>query len=239
MNILSDEYIYYKKGKLYFLLSNDNANIYIAMKIEDTEVQNRILNQGLTIWVNMDKKPIKKMGIRFPVGSQNSTVSAQNNPHDNIKSDGLQETPLALANTIELIGFKNEEVTRFPSNNIDNFRGSVKYDKEGTLHYYLVMPVAKLPFRNSKEGKGTMPFTFGIEYPDESVTDGPGDNEEPPAFSESPSGGSRSGSRGGGKGATGGRNRSSSKVENDSDSSNKTTATMLIWIKNIELATDR
>jgi len=165
LKIPSDKYFYYGKGKLYYFLSNDNNNIYVDLKIEDDGVKNRILKQGLTVWINMDSKLTKKMGIRFPVGSQNS--GGQNNlnlPYYNLNTDGSLVTLLSLANTIELIGFTNEEARRFPAYNADSFRGSVQCDNEGTLHYKMLLPIAKLPVRNSKDRDGAMPFTFGIEY---------------------------------------------------------------------------
>jgi hypothetical protein len=165
INVSSDKYTYYEKGKLYYFLSNDNANVYIDMKFTDPEVQNRILNEGLTIWINMESKPSKKLGVRYPIGSQNTgSHSKPKLPDVNIKADGSHVPAVSLSNTIELIGFTSEEARRFPADNADNFRGSVKVGIEGVLHYRLIMPIAKLPVRNSKDGHGAMPFNFGIEY---------------------------------------------------------------------------
>jgi hypothetical protein len=164
-NIPSEKYSFSRKANLYYYISNDNANIYLGMKTDDREAQIRILKQGLTVWVNMDSKLAKKMGIHFPIGSQNSEGHKRSNiPDENLKSEVNLVTQLSLANKIELIGFTNEELRRFPSENPDNFRGSVSFDNTGTLHYKMTMPIAKLPLRNSKDGKGAMPFIFGIEY---------------------------------------------------------------------------
>jgi hypothetical protein len=137
-----------KTGLLYFI-SNDNDNIYFSLKIPDMKDQNRILFQGLTLWISMDDKPVPKMGVRYPMGSQNQTS---------------QDSPLALANTIELIGFITEQERHFPADNSDNFRGSVKVAGDGILYYRLMMPVSKLPVRNSREGNGAMPFALGLEF---------------------------------------------------------------------------
>ena len=144
-NVEASDYQLIKKTELYYFLSNDNDNIYIDMKIEDPRVQDKILKEGLIIWINMDGKTLKKMGVRYPIGAQSPT-------------------PLSFANTIELIGFTNEQKKHFPSENPDNFRGSVRYDDEGILYYKMIMPIAKLPIRNSKGGNGAMPFILGIEY---------------------------------------------------------------------------
>jgi len=163
--IKGSDYHLIRKTKLYCFLSNDNDNIYIDIKVEDQGIQNRILKEGLTIWISMDGKEEKKMGVRFPVGSQNQAVHKKSDPSENnTNPNGKPVTPLSLANTIELIGFTNEQERHFPSENRDNFRGSVKCDEEGIFYYKMIMPIAKLPVRNSREGHGTMPFIFGIEY---------------------------------------------------------------------------
>jgi hypothetical protein len=123
------------------------------------------LKEGLTIWISMDGKAVKNMGIRFPIGSQNQGGHRKADRHENNSTpDGNTVNPLSLANTIELIGFTNEQQRHFPSDNHDSFRGSVIYDEAGTLFYRLVIPITKLPVRNSREGHGAMPFTLGIEY---------------------------------------------------------------------------
>jgi hypothetical protein len=165
VTIPSDKYSYFKKGKLYYFLSNDNVNVNIFLNVTDLAVQNRILKQGLTIWINMDSKPGKKMGVHFPIGSQNSSVTKNSPklPDDNLDNEASLLQSLSLAKTIDLIGFISEEERHFPADNYDTFRGSITYDK-GTLFYKLVMPITKLPVRNSKDHIGAMPFTLGIDY---------------------------------------------------------------------------
>jgi hypothetical protein len=233
----SGQYTFSEKGKLSYFLSNNNESIFIDIKIEDAGVQNRILKEGLTIWVNMDGKSAKKMGIRYPIGSEYSgNHNKQGMPETRLNADGSLVTPLSMANTIELTGFTNEESRRFPSSNPDNFRGSVKYDKDGNLLYKMVMPVEKLPVRNSKDGVGAMPFTLGIEYgapPSQSNSKG---NTPPPQYSGSSSGaGSRGGSGGGSRPGTAPK----SGRPPVPSSGEKMITPVSFWIKEIKLATDK
>ena len=153
-----------RKTGLYFYISNDNDNIYIDLKFDKPEDQRMILNEGLVLWINMDGKPVKIQGIRYPTGSQKPGMrSGAINSKDKANGNGDPEYLISMANSIEIIGFISEQERRFPSQNADNFRGSLRYDN-GILFYRLIMPVAKLPVRNSKEGNGAMPFTLGIEY---------------------------------------------------------------------------
>jgi hypothetical protein len=162
------ELSYYKPVKnsgLLYCMTNDNDNIYIDLKITDPKLQEMILQEGLILWIDMEGKSLKKMGVRYPLGSQNKgsyNITGKSEISKNPEPDG--SSLLKMANTIELIGFISEQERRFPSENPDNFRGSIRSDEDRTLHYKMVMPVAKLPVRNSKEGNGAMPFTLGIEY---------------------------------------------------------------------------
>ena len=243
MNIPSDKYFYFEKGKLYYFLSNDHENIYLDMKIEDPGVQNRILKEGLTVWINMDSKSIKKMGVRFPMGSQYSGSRKEpNKPDVKLNADGSLVTPLSRANTIELIGFPNIEGRHFPADNPDTFRGSVKFDNAGALQYKMLMPISKLPVRNSKNGVGAMPFYFGIEYGILAETNGPLNTTEPMPSSQPAPGRSRGGSRGGSR-SGGGSQVGSSQVSRNPGAgailSQNTIPPVLFWIKNIKLATNK
>ena len=148
VKIPSTNYSLINKGKLYYFLSNDNDILCVDIKVEDQEVSKRILTEGMIIWFDMDGRLSRKLGIRFPTGSQHSGASAY-----------IQE-----ANTIEIIGFTGENARRFPSDNNDTFRGYVKYDNEGILIYKMIIPIAKLPVRNSRNGIGAMPFNLGVEF---------------------------------------------------------------------------
>jgi hypothetical protein len=234
-----------KKANIYYCFSNDNENIYVDLKIEDAGVQTRILKEGLTIWINMDDKSAKKMGIRYPIGSQNGAGRNNNNrPESMLNPDGTLATPLKQAHTIELIGFINEELRRFPSENNDNFRGSVKYDNEGILYYKMVMPIAKLPLRNSKQGNGVMPFAIGIEYGTLSDVNKSGNQMSPPPTSSSSPSGSASGSRGGRASGGGGRSGRGAAMPPSAEGTTRNmfmpeTTPVIKWIKDIVLATSK
>jgi hypothetical protein len=143
--IEESDYQYIRKPGMYFLISNDKDNIYIDIRIDDDFTQKRILKEGLTVWIDMDGKQSRKLGVRFPMGSEDNPA-------------------VSMANTIELIGFVSEQERHIPAANADNFNGMVKFDDSGKLFYRLVMPIAKLPVRNSKKGNSAMPLFLGFEY---------------------------------------------------------------------------
>lgn len=157
-------WIRHPKAKFNFYVANNNEYGYFLMKISDKSLQDRILKSGMTLWLNMNNESGKELGIHFPLGSLNSGArNIPGIPDQNSGNAKKDEDLISFANTIELIGFRSEESRRFPSDNADNFRGSVTINGNGTLYYLMRMPAVKIPLRNSKDRKGVMPFTIGIE----------------------------------------------------------------------------
>jgi hypothetical protein len=234
LSIPSDSYTYFEKGKLFYFLSNDESKIILDIKIEDEGIQNRILKEGMTIWINMDGKQKKDMGVRFPIGSQYQAGGKGN--HTTLNEDGTVITPLSMANTIELVGFSGENSGRLPSENYDSFNGFVNYDKKGILHYRMNLPFEKIPLRNSKEGGGAMPFNLGIEY---GMAPAANSHTPPPAFSQQGGGSPKSGGSGKSSGSRGGGTPPVSPPVNGSNGMEAPKPAVLHWIKNISLSTVR
>jgi hypothetical protein len=200
LKIEDSEYGTAKKGAVLYYISNDDNNLYVDMKVKETLEQNHILQLGMTVWINMDGKARKEMGVRFPIGSQYSRRGGRGST-----PDINPPTPLSQANTIELVGFKGVEQNRFPSDNTDNIRGSVKYDNDGNLVYRLIIPLVKLPMRNDASSTAQLPFTLGIEYGAPPVMTGQmGQPSGMPSSNMRRGSGSTGGSRGGSGGAPAG-----------------------------------
>jgi hypothetical protein len=152
LKIAADKFICNNKTGLCYFMSNNNDNLVLFIEVKDIVVQNRILKEGMTVWINMDGKQEKDMGVRFPKGAGNTGKEVN------------LITALSMANTIELIGFSGESERQVPAENADSFSGQVTLDVFNVLQYRLVIPLTKVPLRNSKESNGTMPFHIGIEY---------------------------------------------------------------------------
>jgi hypothetical protein len=151
-----DDYVSIRKGAVLYSFSNDASNLYLDMKITETSDQNKILQMGMTLWLNADGKARQTLGIRFPIGSKFSVPRGQEGP--------MAPSPLALAKTIQLVGFSEDMEARLPSDNTDNIRGAIKYDDDGNLIYNLVVPFDKLPESGQGGGQDATVWTFGLEY---------------------------------------------------------------------------
>lgn len=227
LKLQDSEYGSAKKGAVLYYISNDDRNLYVDMKVKETLEQNHILQLGMTVWINMDGKAHKEMGIRYPIGSQYARRGGRGGGMPDINPP----SPLSQANTIELVGFKGVDQNRFPSGNPDNFRGSVKYDNDGNLIYNLIIPLAKIPIRNDEAANAQLPFTLGIEYGAPPVIAGQsGPPSGMPTSNVKTRSGSGGGSRGGGGGSGGG-------MAGGRPSTTQSTVTpVIIWAKDITLA---
>lgn len=228
------DYTSVKKGQLLYCISNDDNNVYVDLKVAESTEQTKILQMGLVLWVNNDGKSRKLNGIRFPIGAKFSRPrsgagqSNMVNPYD-------QATPLSLANTIELIGFKDIQEKKFPSNNTDNFRGSIKYDNDGNLVYALTVPISRLPaVAKNTDGKA-FSLNLAIEYgaaPDMGAQTGKPSGYTPPPSHSGKGGGGKSGGGGGGaRGGSGGSTRTAgAPMGEDAPKS------VIFWLKDLTLA---
>jgi hypothetical protein len=140
-----------------------------------------------------------------------------------------------MANTIQLVGFGDPQQSRFPSDNTDNVRGSVKYDNDGNLLYHLIIPFEKIPgFTGPVNSDSKDLWSIAIEYGAPPVM--PGQQGNPQGMSGGgsgmPGGG---GGRGGGRGGGGGGGM----PPGGARSAQATTAAaqpVIIWVKDLKLA---
>lgn len=229
--IPQSDFQFFKKGNLYYLTSNDDQNYYIDIRVEDTETEARILREGLVVWISTNNKSVKNKGIRYPIGTEN--VRRQGMRGGVQVESGLPKSPIAQANTVELIGFPENEGRLFPSDNTDNVSGSVRYNDQGVLYYRLVIPLSKLSLEAAKSGDGKMPFSLGMETGAQvfgMMGPGmrPGGGPPPGASGGIPAGGGGRPGGGGRGGAPGGGGMP--------PSVNPQSANPVLWIKDLELA---
>jgi hypothetical protein len=234
-----------KRTGLYYTLSNDNDNLYLDLIIGDRNDQNKILESGLILWINMEEKALRRMGIRYPMGAQNQgTRNKGFQTESDITQKDKAGNSLSLANTIEIIGFIGERERHFSSENVVNFRGWIKYDESGKLHYQMVMPIARLPIRNSRGGNGAMPFSLGIEYGFPSDKKNSSESVNQSQSYDYQSGGTRNGTNSKSKPGKSNSNGKNGKMSveyagRNQKNQNIASGSELYWIKNIRLATSK
>jgi hypothetical protein len=227
LKLTDSEYQSYKKGLVLYYISNDNENLYLDLKIKETIEQTKLLKVGMNIWICMNGKSQKKTGIRYPIGSDYS--GGRRGYSNQVNAP----TPLSQAHTIQLIGFKDVEPSRFSADNTDNFRGKAWYNDGGDLLYSLVIPLAKISQLDESQDK-TGIITLGIEYgvPPEMGAGGPPSGGAPPSGAPRGGGGGRPGGGGGQPGAPSGMGG----PPTSSSGSQSLGSPVLFWVKDIALA---
>lgn len=219
------DFISTRNGEVLYSLSNDDVNLYVDVMITESIQQNKVLQMGMTVWINQDGKSRKITGIRYPVGAQ---YSREQGRQREMQNPLVKVSPLAQANIIELVGFKGVQPTRFPSANTDNMRGSLKYDKDGNLICSLTIPIAKLPMDKAVKIPAGMLMTMAVEYGAPPTVEASSPMSSP-SGGMSRSGGSRSGggSRGGAPGGV---------AQGGGTAPQNAPKPVIYWMKNIKLA---
>jgi len=232
------DFLYNSDNRIFYIIGNDQDSLFICLKIPDEFQQHEILHGGITLWIDLNDKKNKELGIRFPVGNVQ-----QKHPKDEELSTDVnyrRNQLIEQLNEIELIGFK-EDQDRYiiPCNNPVEIHATIDYDMNGYLFYKLVVPFNKIPDSTFNSDKL---FSIGIETSGQKDS---GQNREVQGDERKHPGGR--GSRAGGmengyNGETSGHRemnseRSGEDIDSDHSGSMQQTFTSIhFWIKRIKLA---
>ncbi|MGD0583316.1 MAG: hypothetical protein ABR974_10265 [Bacteroidales bacterium] len=247
--LTTQDYHSYKKGRVLVYLSNDDSCFYIDMKIPEIPDQTHILRTGLTVWVSTDGKHHKTDGIKFPVGTgRPGSYSGRGQVSQNNSAGSLDQVK-----TIELMGFGKEEPQILPSDNKNNVRGHLWYDRIGDLFYRLTIPFSKFPGADQAGYKPGNLLTFGVEFSGGSSNSGHSGGTGQHGGGMGGGGHSHGGGGGGGFGGGGGggfggggmgygrggggMRGGSSYSGGQGGGSNSQQSAVMLWIKDITLAT--
>jgi hypothetical protein len=215
------EFEFSEKGKFTYLLSNDNSDLYIGLRIADKNVQRQIQRYGLTVWVNADGKKKKDIGIRYPVVSINAGYGGR--PP---QSGGQKPEQSKMTDSLHLIGFDGVKEKNIANNQAGNIRGSLKTGNNQVLFYELVVPMEILKGIAEKEKSKEFSIILGLSYPEAASGGMPpsGGGRPPSGGGGPPPGGGGSGPPQGGYPSGGGSSSSSGPQ-------------VLVWMDPLTLAT--
>jgi len=137
-----------KKEQLSYAISNDRDNIYIMLTTGSRQVQQKIIQGGLTVWFNTqaEKDEAPAMGIGFPTDSRNNrdkNILAAARP--DLYKDKIES--LTDLKDYSLFGFnKDEPVQNFEygSRNDKGIEMTVGFNKDGLLIYEALVPLKSL-----------------------------------------------------------------------------------------------
>jgi len=121
------DYRYDSQGKLFYMISNDSANLYIHTKFVEEQSQMTFLMGGFNIWLDLNAKGKKRIGIKYPLAQNDRetfpsdtqgppsqdgdtfTSNTQGPPsRDRDNTSSLKKEDLDKLTDIALVNFPNE-----------------------------------------------------------------------------------------------------------------------------------
>jgi hypothetical protein len=148
------------ENQVFYILSNDDTNLYINIRIPEGISQMKIIRFGLTIWIDADAKMHQSLGIKFPVGVTREQWAADRK-RELTEDDKQLELVIEIQN-IELIGFQGEGSRMIiPSDKQNNINGKIDFDINRNLIYKLIIPITKITTVKALKADGV--FSIGFE----------------------------------------------------------------------------
>jgi hypothetical protein len=166
--------------KLKYAITNDGDNIYIRMATKDPLEQQKIIQGGMTVWINYQgqKTYEEAVGIGYPTDSRNSrekTLMAEASRD----KDKNRDKPVSLddCRDYSLYNFPKEEaIANYEYGHPNNADVSVKmnFNNSGSLIYEASIPIASVFPKNNSTGK-TIAVGIFVEGVPGAPTRAPGD----------------------------------------------------------------
>lgn len=140
VNSISDiprtAYQYHTDNKLFYLFTNDDEFLYVNLKVDDQNIQKRLLMSGFTIWIDSSAKSDKYMGLKYQVDPNKMLMKPEEiEKYLPLDENGKKMSLMSyfLNNTIqEPIGFNKQS---------DDIKYHFDQDSQRSLNFQLVLPI--------------------------------------------------------------------------------------------------
>ena len=157
---------YIAAEKLNYAITNDGANLYILLSTKDPQQQQKIIQGGMTVWVNpgADKNVGDAVGIGYPLDTRNDrdrTLMEEAQP------DRYSHKPARLEDRKEyaLYGFVRDSIGTYTygDDNPQDVKMRMDYNNTGELIYEASVPLAALfPTHNPSSSYAAKSIAVGI-----------------------------------------------------------------------------
>lgn len=154
------------KKKLAYSVSNDRDNIYIQLTTKDELEQRKIVQGGLTVWINgqAEKNETNAVGIGFPTDSRNNRdksilAAARPDLYTN-KRESLNDLK-----DYSLFGFNKDNAVQYYDYGSSNEAGvqvEINFNPAGELVYEALVPFKAIFPKNSSPTAGNRSIAVGF-----------------------------------------------------------------------------
>jgi hypothetical protein len=150
-------------GKFLCNVSNDEENLYFRLKISDDLTQQKIGLFGLTLRINPKGKKKGKLGIKYPIGKDESEIKKEK---PEVMSSGMEisekiamkKALVSDVEVVELIGLAKEHIVSSRLGLANGIEAIIVAQDDGSYIYE-----AKIPFKAFKINKKDVEL-LGVEF---------------------------------------------------------------------------
>jgi hypothetical protein len=134
--------LYNETTKLRYSLSNDDKNIYLALKSGSREELSRILINGISFSANIENIKKESPTVTFPVLDR--TRGKNTNPTEEPEMEERQKMTLARIKDIKVSGFKEIVNGGISLQNTYGIKAAAAFDTHNNLVQEIVIPLSLL-----------------------------------------------------------------------------------------------
>ncbi len=154
----------------------DDNNLYVRMKTRDEWARKKIAVFGLTLWMDPNGKKKKKLGLKFPTGTEGSermlavsqsndmqkmSASERANFQKKINAEFIRDIEL-----MEIIGLSDDPLTSTRSGITNGIKVAIAADEEDAYVYEAVIPFKAFRLSKSSIAELGIGFETGKYVPD-------------------------------------------------------------------------
>lgn len=192
------------KSGLQYNITNDGTNLYVCIRATERPAQMKIINSGMTIWIDPTGKNKEVAGVHFPLAgmrdrkAQSEDLQSQRNLSEKPEKLSLEKAYELQKPEITLTGFKPGYNGTFETSNSKAVKAAIGWDAQENMSCEMIIPLNIFSAENAKAIRNNSTLGFMIDIPAMNRPQGGGDHAR--AMQGGEEGGQHHGGMGGGMG---------------------------------------
>jgi hypothetical protein len=153
--------------KFSYNICSDNSSLFIRARVKDESVRRKLAVFGFTVWLDPNGKKKKKLGLKFPTGTEGlekmeqANKAAERNMSSGQRADFQKEVNryfISDVEILELIGLSDNPLTSTRSGITNGIKVAIGSDEEDAYVYE-----AQIPFKSFRLSKASIE-TLGVGF---------------------------------------------------------------------------
>jgi uncharacterized membrane protein YgcG len=146
--------------KFSYNICSDNSNLYVRVKLKDETVRRKLAIFGFTMWLDPNGKKKKKLGLKFPTGTEGAEKMelVKQSGNRNMSSGeratfqkDMNKYFIKDVEILELIGLSDDPLTSTRSGITNGIKVGIGVDQEDAYIYE-----AQVPFKSFRLSKASI-----------------------------------------------------------------------------------